>query len=69
MNNNKYPVNGTDNTDTMSNHFHGNWKSQGSNSHNHQNENQNTEQKATENTYDTISVITDTSFAQKSATT
>ena len=62
MNNNQYPVNGTDNKDTMNKNFHGNWKSQGINSHNHQNENQNTEQKSTENTYDTISVITDTSF-------
>ena len=57
MNNNQYPVNGTDNKDTMNKNFHGNWKSQGINSHNRLNEIQDTEQTATEIKDDVILVI------------
>ena len=63
---NQYPANVTYATDTMNNHCSDNYRSQVRNSHNSRNEIQNTKQKPTEKTNDTISVITDTSFAQMS---
>ena len=50
----------------MNNHCSDNYRSQVRNSHNSRNEIQNTKQKPTEKKNDTISVITDTSFAQMS---
>ena len=54
MNNNKYPINPTDTTDTTKNNQHGNYISQGRKSHNPSKWKQNTEQKSTENRDDKI---------------